>query len=316
MKNVNVVLVTYNRIRCLLNLFEALEAQTYPIQKIIIVDNCSTDGTNKSLEEMGYIKPTSSGKASVKTFNNIQFIYYLNSENTGGSGGFAKAFEIAMNYECDYLWIMDDDVLPENDCLEKLIGGISEDAQAVIPNRTDENFLDRVCIELDLNSTIKFSIMKRKKFIRHPLTEKIYYVKDFPFEGPLIAFNIIKQVGLPCADYFILCDDTDYAIRVQTYTKIKFITSAVLHRQLAKKKANGNKEFTWRDYYAIRNSILIQKKYGTSFGSKYISPIITWIWWFALSIYKRRFKNIKILNMAVHDGLKNRWGKVINPGDF
>ena len=197
-----------------------------------------------------------------------------------------------------------------------MISGISDDTQAVIPNRTDENYADRVCIKLDLESTTKFSVMRRKTFVQHPLTEESYYVEDIPFEGPLVAFPIVKKVGLPCADYFILCDDTDYAIRIRKLTKIKFITDAVLHRQLAKKNSSGNKVFNWRDYYAIRNSILIQKKYGTSFGAKYISPIIAWNWWFALSIFKKRFKNIKILNMAVRDGIRGKEGKVVGPGDF
>lgn len=316
MKKVNVVVVTYNRRNCLLKLLDGLKDQTYPIESVIIVDNHSTDDTNTYLEKKGYINSISDGETSIKISNGIRFVYYRNYINTGGSGGFAKSFEIAMNYNCDYLWIMDDDVLPERDCLKKLINSISDDAQAVIPNRTDENYSDRVCVELDLKCTTKFSIMRRKTFVKHPLVEQSYYVKDFPFEGPLISFEIVKQVGLPCADYFILCDDTDYAIRVQQYTKIKFVTSAILHRQLAKKKTNENKTFTWRDYYAIRNSILIQKKYGTTFGARYISPIIAWNWWFVLSVYKRRFKNLRILNMAVRDGLNNRWGKFVNPGDF
>ena len=316
MKKVNVAIVTYNRINCLLNLLNALERQTYPIEKVIIVDNCSLDNTNEKLKQLGYIYSTSFGETSKKENNGLEFVYYLNPENTGGSGGFAKAFEISMKFNCDYLWIMDDDVLPEVNCLERLLAGITDEAQAVIPNRTDVNFDDRVCIKLDLRSTTKFSIMKRKTFAKHPLTENSYYVEDMPFEGPLVSCEIIKKVGMPCADYFILCDDTDYAIRIQKFTKIRFITAAVLHRQLANKKKIVNKNFNWRDYYAVRNSIVIQKKYGKTFGAKYISPIIAWNWWFVLSLYKRRFKNIRILNMAVRDGIRGKKGMVVKPGEM
>ncbi|WP_164516719.1 glycosyltransferase [Clostridium transplantifaecale] len=313
---VNVALVTYNRWNCLSKLLDALEKQTKKINSIIIVDNHSSDGTMNNLHERGAVDIVGDDETSVKECKGIRYIYYYNKENEGGSGGFYKAIDIATGWECDYLWIMDDDVLPETDCLEKLLGSMKPEIQAVIPNRTDKNFDDRVCTKLDMKSTLKFSVMKRKTFEPHPLRNSLYIVEDIPFEGPLVSFEIVKKVGLPHKDFFILCDDTDYAIRIRKHTRIGFVTDATLHRQLAKKGGTGNKVFTWRDYYAIRNNILLERMYGESFGAKYISPIIGYCWWLLLSIYKRRFKNLRILNMAYKDGLKGISGKVVNPGDF
>ena len=42
---VNSVIVTYNRLALLKECLAAVEAQTYPQHRIIVVDNCSTDGT-------------------------------------------------------------------------------------------------------------------------------------------------------------------------------------------------------------------------------------------------------------------------------
>lgn len=46
---INCVVVTYNRLALLKECLDALDKQTYPIHKIVIVDNCSTDGTGAFL---------------------------------------------------------------------------------------------------------------------------------------------------------------------------------------------------------------------------------------------------------------------------
>lgn len=52
---INCVVVTYNRLSLLKECLSALENQTYPIQRIVIVDNCSTDGTSEFLDSLtGY----------------------------------------------------------------------------------------------------------------------------------------------------------------------------------------------------------------------------------------------------------------------
>ena len=47
---VNCVVVTYNRLALLRECLAAIEKQTYPIHKVIVIDNCSTDGTEDFLK--------------------------------------------------------------------------------------------------------------------------------------------------------------------------------------------------------------------------------------------------------------------------
>ena len=54
--NVISVVVTYNRKELLLECIEALIKQTYELEKIIIIDNNSTDGTYDSLKDKGYLE--------------------------------------------------------------------------------------------------------------------------------------------------------------------------------------------------------------------------------------------------------------------
>lgn len=90
--------------RCL----DAILNQIAKIDNFIIVDNNSTDSTFEFLKEKEYLK-------------NKIISYHELLENTGGAGGFYEGIKIAWDLSADWVWIMDDDVISENDCLNELI---------------------------------------------------------------------------------------------------------------------------------------------------------------------------------------------------
>lgn len=234
-QKVLVVLVTYNRSENLTVVLDAIENQSIPVYGILVVDNKSVDDTQDILQKRGFLTTHENCLHKKETSDQIVRYYYRNSENLGGAGGFSKAIELALTLPIDFLWIMDDDVEPEKDCLEILKKSITDKVKVCIPNRTDEYFQDHACLNIDMKSLIKFRITKRKQFAEIPLTEDRYSVKDMPFEGPLISIDVAKKVGLPNKGYFIEYDDTDYATRILKFTEIHFISGACLHRQFAKK---------------------------------------------------------------------------------
>ena len=71
---VNCVIVTYNRLALLKECLAAIEKQTYPIHKVIVIDNCSTDGTKEYLKAYA-VRP--------------QFQVIRTEQNIGGAGGFS-----------------------------------------------------------------------------------------------------------------------------------------------------------------------------------------------------------------------------------
>lgn len=319
-KEINVVLVTFNRLECLKVVLNALCKQTVNISNILLVDNHSNDGTCEYLVNCGLANSQDECVLQKSMISNkTSFMYYRTQENLGGSGGFAKAIELIKDIPADYLWIMDDDVRPEPNCLELLLTYMSDTVQACIPNRTDENFDDVACKNIDFFSTLKFQMYRRKSFYPKPYIEDYYSVCDMAFEGPLISMEIIKKIGLPEAGFFIEYDDTDYAQRILEHTKILFITKAILHRQLAKKSKiaeKKNRKYNWRYYYAIRNNILFNHKYGKTLGAKHVGTALLWLFHTSKSIYFGQIENIKIINKAVKDGILNKYGKNVNPGDF
>ena len=105
---IGAVIVTYNRKDLLQECIEAILRQSYVCNKIIVIDNNSTDGTRNMLEQQGWLK------------ENV-IVYRRLKKNIGGAGGFHEGIREAMKYDLDALWIMDDDTIPTRDALKYLI---------------------------------------------------------------------------------------------------------------------------------------------------------------------------------------------------
>lgn len=316
-KNICLLIVTYNRKAYLEKLLKQIVNQTEKIDGIFIFDNYSSDGTDKLLRNMNIIKDIKEQKVIENRTNDITYYYYRNNRNTGGAGGFHKAFELIYDMnKFQYIWAMDDDVIPEDNCLEKLINFQDKDTMITIPNRTDENFQDKACVEIDLKNPFKI-FMKKKKIIKgEKLREQeSIEVVDMAFEGPLVNCELLEKIGLPDEKYFIQFDDTDYATRASKVTKLRFVRDAILHKQIIPTSIN-NKLMNWKDYYAYRNDILFCQKYAENIFVKYITPILLYINLFLKTIIKRKWKNIKVINKAFKDGYTKNEGKTINPGEL
>ena len=84
------VVVTYNRKEELCKNLDMLYLQTIHLDKIIVVDNCSTDGTKEYLQKKGYLEQDN-------------FIYHCTEENIGGAGGFYTGIQRAYNEKADWI---------------------------------------------------------------------------------------------------------------------------------------------------------------------------------------------------------------------
>jgi GT2 family glycosyltransferase len=95
----------YNRKDLLSQCLDCVFAQSRPSDKVIIIDNCSSDGTADMLR--------------AEWCDRVQ-VHSL-SRNIGAAGGFNVGIRIAYQGGADFVWVMDDDVMPEPDALAKLL---------------------------------------------------------------------------------------------------------------------------------------------------------------------------------------------------
>jgi rhamnopyranosyl-N-acetylglucosaminyl-diphospho-decaprenol beta-1,3/1,4-galactofuranosyltransferase len=118
---VTAVLVTYNRCPLLLESLAAVQGQSRPPDRVIVIDNASTDDTAAAVRDR---------------FPAVQLAGL--PRNTGGAGGFAYGLALALAGEADLVWLMDDDTVPEPLALAALLAARShhpEPRPALIASR-------------------------------------------------------------------------------------------------------------------------------------------------------------------------------------
>lgn len=240
------VVVTYNRKELLKDCIMAICNQTYKVD-IIVIDNNSTDGTDKLLNELS----NSYCHSNIKHINT--------HKNLGGAGGFAFGVKEAVKAGYKFVWLMDDDCEPKKDCLEILMKACS---------RLNGNFgfLASKVLWKD-QSICKMNIPRRtlSKSITK-FEEGLYDIKIASFVSLLIPTSVVKAVGLPIKDFFIWVDDWEYTKRISKKFNSYYVgTSVVVHKTLHNNGpdiSTESEDKLSRFYYMYRNSVFYYKQEG------------------------------------------------------
>lgn len=111
------LIVTYNRKELASRCLGACLAQSDPPDRIFILDNGSTDGTKAHLQAKGL---TSDPRVS----------YFSVDSNIGPAAAFDQLFRLAWRGGGDWVWVMDDDVIPSATALQELKAAFVENFSA------------------------------------------------------------------------------------------------------------------------------------------------------------------------------------------
>lgn len=232
MNKVIAVIVTYNRQQLLSECISALKTQTKKVDKILVINNGSTDDTEKWL-----------GKQ-----DDIEFI---SQENVGSAGGFNTGIKSAFESGYSWIWLMDDDGYPKNDALEKLL----EDDK-------DELCL-RNCAVLNKIDKTHF-VWKTKNYTSiDQVKENIIENTGRPFNGTMLHRRIVERVGLPKSELFVWGDETEYYYRITRLNKIPSVTVASSIHYHPPTSFSYKQEWDynsgWKMYYYIRNRFHVHR---------------------------------------------------------
>ena len=206
------VVVTYKRPKILSECLEAvLNLSTYKVSKLHIIVNSNDVETieiiSKFKLEHGHI------------------ISYAIYDNSGPAGGFYYGLKKFMASSCDYVWLMDDDIVPKPSCLK-----------ALIDCTVKEDYVFSKVLKPDGNQAISFG-----------------------WWGVLISKEIVEKVGLPIKEFFYWTEDTEYLQNrmIRSYGIIPFRCDKAMVVHLHQR--SGTKP-SWYFYYTIRNTLYYRSR--------------------------------------------------------
>jgi rhamnopyranosyl-N-acetylglucosaminyl-diphospho-decaprenol beta-1,3/1,4-galactofuranosyltransferase len=248
------VVVTYNRINLLRECLGAILGQSEKVDKIILIDNASTDGTQEVLSEEGYL--------------DLESVKYMRmKENIGGAGGFYEGIKLAKGLGADWVWIMDDDTIPQRECLEKLLK-----ANQIIGRKEKISFFAS-CVKgingepMNVPAVADTCAENGYQNYHEYLSDGIVRIRKATFVSILVSGRAVKQCGLPCKDFFIWGDDSEYTSRLTAFYGDAYLVGnsiAVHKRKLARElniKEETDKERIKMYCYYYRNRAILNIVY-------------------------------------------------------
>lgn len=211
MSTVCALVLTRNRRELLLECLGALTRQTVPVDRVVVVDNASTDGTPDAVAELGLGE---------------RLVYRRLERNLGSAGGYSYGVEVARGLEgIDWIWIMDDDAEPPPDSLERLLAapaasdpGTAALASAVVVPGGEIDTLHR-------GFTGRFLRALPAEEYRPGNHVELGFSS---FTGLLVAGHAARAEGPPRADFFIWADDVEYTIRLRRHGRLVLVPEAVI----------------------------------------------------------------------------------------
>ncbi len=245
---VTAVVVTYNRKMLLQECLDAILAQTFAVDRVLVVDNCSNDGTEDLFSEGG-------------TYCNNLIRYEKKQRNLGGAGGFAEGIRLAINEHPDWIWVMDDDTIPKANALEELITAIEK------LNGETIGFIASAVYGPNNEPMNVPAIQAKPSNNGYPdwylhLKEGIVKIRHSTFVSILISAAAVEGVGLPIAEYFIWGDDTEYTQRIGKMYGQGYLcgSSEVIHKRFITRnidvlsEQDGDRISQYHYYY--RNTLI------------------------------------------------------------
>jgi len=322
-----IVIVTYgDRVRFLTQVVNrALSFNR--VAQVVVVNNASTSPLN---------------------FTDPKVLLLNNTENEGSAGGYRKGIKYAFEQvDSDFIWLLDDDNLPEEGSLDKLLNKweviegannkkalfcLRDDraihikiAKGADPKRyylVADNFLGFHLFRIFYNQYHKL-IDKFKKPGAYKEQVTMPYV---PYGGLLLHKSLIADIGYPDERFFLYVDDSEYSYRITQNGGIIWLIPSCKVIDIDKSQGiNYQKkmfhsqlldEWTFRTYYHVRNRMYFYSRVAIKNKFMFaVNKVLYLAYLQVISVISAKQSAYKKLLAAVNDGLTGNLGKA-NPEKF
>lgn len=206
-----VIIVTYNALQWIEKTIESLKASSVPTD-IIIIDNCSTDNTNKYIAE---------------TYSDITFVQNATNLGFGQANNIGLKHAISLNY--DYVYLLNQDAWIKKDTLEILIHTHQKHPEygilSPIQVQANEQNMDNNFLKYVAPATIGKSLLNDIYFGN---TDEVYEVNDVMAAHWLICKDCLMKVGGFSPAFHHYGEDNNYIDRARYHNfKVGIVPTAI-----------------------------------------------------------------------------------------
>jgi len=252
---VYIIILNWNSLQHILECLESVYKLKYTNFEVIVVDNGSKDNSPEVIR---------------KNYPHVTLI--RNNRNYGFVGGNNIGMQYAFEHNADYMWLLNNDTVVEEDCLSKIIeiaessdkiGMVSpmiyyfedpkkwqfggsyinwKEFRVVYPDKTNE-----IADEFQVGENV--CLWGTALLIKHRLIEKIGYLKE---------------------EYFAYWEDTEYSLRALSFGFKNVVCSStkVFHKGQPTNIFSENGKQKYFYYFMNRNKILLGNEYIRGKGAR------------------------------------------------
>lgn len=276
-------------------------------------------------------------KEGVKQYGD-RVVVIETGRNLGSAGGFAKGVEYARNTNCDFVFLLDDDSVPEDNFVSKFMNILKlfPDKKVVL-SASRHNVLDnkeyfyKPSILDDTPRGTFFEVFSFKKVI-HFLTLLFAHKKKrskrgpfipviptegFIYGGTFLPVDAVRNAVLPDASLFLYGDDVEYSWNVKKLGYKSYLCDTPrMHDVDMTFGTSGSHIFgqfngqtaPFKVYYRLRNMVRLSRKHSKQ--SKIILFLNVMVWLLGLFILglikngptKTYFGRVVLMFKAVYVG--------------
>jgi len=290
---VSIIILNWNGLKDTIECLDSLKKIVYPNYEVIVVDNASTGDDAGVLEKKyaGYIQ-------IIRSKENLGFC-------GGNNIGMAKAIEDGS----DYVLLLNNDTVVEQDFLDKLVEVGEMNGKNVIIGSVIADYYTKKTTFTNAKMDRKLNVGVRTDFLNSDL---IYWDTDATHgAAEMFKVKFVQQYNLFLDEkLFLYCDEMDVCQRAKKngLNVVMAGKSKIYHKEGASVGGSLNPLSV---YYTIRNRILLSRillspKNRLFFWILFISArairLIEWI-------FKKERLLIKVFFIAFLDGIRGKRGK-------
>lgn len=294
-EKVGIVLVNYNGKIYNENCIESIKKSTHENYNIYVVDNDSKDNSVALLQE--------------KFKDELTII--RNCENLGFSVANNIAIKRALEEECSYILLINNDTIVEESMIQKMLETALINSESIVCPKI--YYYDDKKIIWSAGGTINWYKglpvqygIDEKEENQYSTTKKIEFATGCCILIPKI---VIDKVGMLSDEYFLYYEDTDYSVKViNGGFDIMYSPEAKMYHKVS--ATTGGNKSRLSIYYMTRNRLIFNKKYNKKYLASNIYFYLTFsvksIFW-CINGEKYIFDTMKL---AIKDFYDDKVGRV------